>query len=54
MSGLKDFITHLKIREIDDDSLELQIKGGIEENSKIIFHISQQNICCDPSLEPPR
>ena len=31
---------------------ELQIKVGIEDNSKIIFLISQQNICCDSSLEP--
>ena len=28
---------------------ELQIKGGIEDNSKINFLISQQNICCNPS-----
>ena len=28
---------------------ELQIRGGIEDNSKIIFLISQ-NICCHPSL----
>ena len=27
---------------------ELQIRGGIENNSKII----KGNICCDPSLEP--
>ena len=32
-------------------SSELQITEGIEDNSKIIFLISQQNICCDPSLE---
>ena len=31
---------------------ELQIGGGIEDNSEIIFLISQKNICCDPSLEP--
>ena len=38
---------------------ELLIRGGIEDNSKIIFLISQKkkkqkknNICCDPSLEP--
>ena len=30
---------------------ELQIKEGIEDNSKIIFLISQ---CCDPSLETTR
>ena len=33
---------------------ELQIKGGIEDNSKIISLIFQQNICCDLSLEPSR
>ena len=37
---------------------ELQIRGGIEDNSKIIFLISQRNmlrpinIFCDPTLEP--
>ena len=31
---------------------ELQIKGGIDDNSKIIFLISQnENLCCDPSLD---
>ena len=30
---------------------ELQIRGGIEDNSKIFFLISQRNICCDSSLE---
>ena len=28
---------------------ELQIRGGIEDNSKIILN---KNVCCDPSLEP--
>ena len=31
---------------------ELQIRGGIEDNSKIIFLFLNKNICCDPSLEP--
>ena len=31
---------------------ELQIRGGIEDNSKIIFSLFNENICCDPSLEP--
>ena len=32
---------------------ELQIRGGIEDKSKIIFLISQRkHISCDPSLEP--
>ena len=31
----------------------LQIKGGIEDNSKIFFFLFlNENICCDPSLEP--
>ena len=30
-----------------------QIRGGIEDNSKIIFSFfCSENICCDPSLEP--
>ena len=32
--------------------IELQIRGGIEDNSKIIFSFLNKNICCDPSLEP--
>ena len=31
---------------------ELQIRGGIEDNSKIFFLFLNENICCDPSLEP--
>ena len=30
---------------------KLQIRGGIEDNSRIIFLINK-NICCNPSLEP--
>ena len=30
---------------------ELQIRGDIEDNSKIIFLIFNENILCDPSLE---
>ena len=33
---------------------ELQIRGGIVDNSKVIILILQKNICCDPSLEPSR
>ena len=29
---------------------ELKIRGGSEDNSKIIFLINE-NICCDPTLE---
>ena len=32
---------------------ELHIRGGNEDNSKIIFLISNRKICCDPSLEQP-
>ena len=32
---------------------ELQIRGGIEDNSKIILFLNE-NIHCDPSLEPSR
>ena len=31
---------------------ELQIRGGIADNSKINFLFFNENICCDPSLEP--
>ena len=31
---------------------ELQITGGIEDNSKIFFLFLNKNICCDPTLEP--
>ena len=31
---------------------ELQIRGGIGDNSKIIFLFLNENTCCDPSLEP--
>ena len=37
-----------------DSISELQIRGDIEDSSKIIFLISQidnEIICCDPSLE---
>ena len=33
---------------------ELQIRGGIEDNSKIVFLLLNENICCDPSLERSR
>ena len=31
---------------------ELQIRQGNEDNSNIVFLFLNQNICCDPSLEP--
>ena len=30
---------------------EVQIRGGIEDNTKIILFLNE-NVCCDPSLEP--
>ena len=33
---------------------ELQIRGGIKDNSKMIFLISRQKHYCDPSLELSR
>ena len=34
---------------------ELQVRVGIEDNnSKIFILFLNGNICCDPSLEPPR
>ena len=30
---------------------ELQIKGGTEHNSKVIFLFLNESICCDSSLE---
>ena len=32
--------------------VQLQKRGVIEDNSKIIFLFLNENICCDPSLEP--
>ena len=40
----------MQTRDIYNRPPELKIRGGIEDDSKIIFLISQ-NICCDPSLE---
>ena len=41
-------ITALKMKQ-SELTAELQIRGCIEDNSKIIFLISKQNICCDPT-----
>ena len=38
--------------ELDQTTAELQIRGGIQDNSKIMFLISlNENLCCDHSLE---
>ena len=33
---------------------ELQIRGGIEDNSKIVFFYFSKKTCCDSSLELSR
>ena len=34
---------------------ELQLREGMEDNSKNIFFLYlNKNVCCDPSLEPSR
>ena len=40
--------------QINRSLLEFQIRGGIEDNSKIFFLFLNENICCDHSLEPSR
>ena len=35
-------------------SSELLLRGGIEDNLKLIFLILNKNVCCDPSLELSR
>ena len=37
-----------------DSLTELQIRGVIDDNSKIFFFSLNENIRCDPSLEPSR
>ena len=32
--------------------IELHVRGSIDDNSKINFLISQQNMHCEPSLKP--
>ena len=54
----KKWVSH-KICFVDVVSIfvmmaKLQIRGGIEDNSKIIILFLNENICCDPSLEPSR
>ena len=43
-------VIYLEIR--NRELSELQIRGAIYDNSKIIFLFLNENICCDPSLEP--
>ena len=38
--------------ELNTSIPELQIRGGIDDNSMIIFLFLNKNIHCDPSLEP--
>ena len=42
----------IKCLSIGTPRTELQIRGGIEDNSKIFFFLFlNENICCDSSLE---
>ena len=41
----------LLLKKVCCDPSELQIRGGIEDKSEIIFLILNVNICCDPSSE---
>ena len=34
--------------------IELQIKEGFEDYSKIVFFCFNENICCDPLIESSR
>ena len=45
---------HIARGHMYTDIIELQIRGGIEDNSKIFFLFFNENICCDPPLEPSR
>ena len=47
-------LLHAPVLTFSVNFAELQIRGGIEDNSKIIFLISHDNICYDLSLEPSR
>ena len=40
------------MQQSSDTAYQLQIRGDIEHNSKMIFLFLEENICCDPSLEP--
>ena len=52
LSTLKGIINILPVKLACSADPELQIREGTKDNSMIIFLISEQNICCDPSLEP--
>ena len=43
----------LRIQILEGKQLELQIRGSIEDNSKIIFLFLSENMLC-PSLESPQ
>ena len=49
---LRYLLDNMKTEEIKVIHPELQVTGGIEINSKIIFLFLNKNVCCDPSLEP--
>ena len=44
---------HLRSNSWSNFFPELQIRGGIEDNSKLIFsYFFMKTLCCDSSLEP--
>ena len=53
---IKNFavVMSVVVKMVDCINTELQIRGGIEDNSKTIFLFLNKNIHCDPSLEPSR
>ena len=52
-SGPGRILLH-RLHEWMEGYTELQIRVGIEDNSKIIFLFPNENLCCGPSLEPSR
>ena len=49
-----DYEGHPSLRLKNVPLTELQIRESIEDNSEIICLTFNENICCDPSLEPSR
>ena len=42
------------VAKLPEFLLEIQIREGIEDNSKIFFLFLYENICCESSLGPSR
>ena len=53
-AGIRDKIPQefLFLNLAEKNMIKLQLRGGIEDNSKIFFLFLNENISCDPSLEP--